>query len=245
MSTMSMKLNSNISFNFESKKVLVVGGSKGIGKEVCKQFLNSGAEVYCASRSLCDLSGVKNIKCDISKSSDIDLLFTKVKQLDYCINVAGTNLCEEIDNIDEEEWERVITVNLKSFYQVCKRVVEIMKVGNGGRIVNVSSIAGRSKSPVSGVHYTSSKYGVIGLTKQLSKEVSKHNILVNCLCPSQTKTEMLEESMTKEQLYNLEKSIPIGRIASTVEQALPVLFLCSEAASYITGTTLDVNGGQL
>ena len=242
---MSMKLSNNILFNFDSKKVLVVGGSKGIGKEVCKQFINSGAEVFCASRSLCDLDKVKNIKCDISKSSDIDLLFTKVKQLDYCINVAGTNLCEKIENINEEEWERVITINLKSFYQVCKRVVEIMKVGKGGRIVNVSSIAGRSKSLVSGVHYTSSKYGVIGLTKQLSKEVSQYNILVNCLCPSQTKTEMLEESMTKKQLYNLEKSIPIGRIASTTEQALPVLFLCSDAASYITGATLDVNGGQL
>lgn len=245
MLTMFMKLNNNISFNFDSKKVLVVGGSRGIGKEVCNQFINAGAKVYCASRTLCNLNNVVNIRCDISKSADIEKLFNKVKEIDYCINVAGTNLCEPIDSIDEKEWDRVLTINLKSFYQISKKVIEIMKKSNGGRIVNVSSIAGRSKSLVSGVHYTSSKYGVIGLTKQLSKEVSKYNILVNCLCPSQTMTEMLETSMTNEQLRNLENSIPIGRIASPEEQALPILFLCSDASSYITGSTLDVNGGQL
>ncbi len=242
---MFMKQINNISFNFESKKVLVVGGSKGIGKEVCKQFINSGAIVYCASRTSCDLKKAINIKCDISSSSDIDMLFKKIKVIDYCINVAGTNLCEKIENINESEWDRVLDVNLKSFYQICKKAIEIMKSQNGGRIVNISSIAGRSKSLVSGVHYTASKYGVIGLTKQLSKEVAKHNILVNCLCPSQTLTEMLEESMTKEQQKSLENSIPIGRIASVTEQALPILFLCSDASSYITGTALDVNGGQL
>ena len=127
---------------------------------------------------------------------------------------------------------------------ICKSAIQIMKKKNGGRIVNVSSIAGRSKSVVSGVHYTSSKYGVIGLTKQLSNEVSKYNILVNCLCPSQTKTEMLVDSMNKSQLNKLLNSIPINRIAETEEQALPILFLCSDAASYISGATIDVNGGQ-
>tara|TARA_B100001989_G_scaffold85898_1_gene59621 strand:+ start:460 stop:1182 length:723 start_codon:yes stop_codon:yes gene_type:complete len=240
-----MKQNNNISFNFESKKVLVIGGSKGIGKEVCKQFVDSGALVYSVSRTSCNLNKVINIKCDISKTSDIDMLFKKVKEVDFCINVAGTNLCEQIENISESEWDRVLDVNLKSFYKICKKVISIMKLRNGGRIVNVSSIAGRSKSLVSGVHYTASKYGIIGLTKQLSKEVSKDNILVNCLCPSQTLTEMLEASMTKEEQKNLENTIPIGRIASPKEQALPILFLCSSAASYITGSTLDVNGGQL
>jgi NAD(P)-dependent dehydrogenase (short-subunit alcohol dehydrogenase family) len=119
-----------------------------------------------------------------------------------------------------------------------------MKKKNFGRIVNISSIAGRHKSVVSGVHYTASKYGIIGLTKQLANETSKYNILVNCVCPSQTKTEMLEESMTLEEIKKLEKNIPIGRISSVREQAIPVLFLCSEGASYITGATIDINGGQ-
>jgi 3-oxoacyl-[acyl-carrier protein] reductase len=136
-------------------------------------------------------------------------------------------------------------INLRSFFVICKESVRLMKKQNYGRIVNVSSIAGRNKSIVSGVHYTSSKYGVIGLTKQLANEVSQYNILVNCVCPSQTMTEMLSESMTNEEISALESKIPVRRIATTTEQALPVLFLCSNAASYIAGATIDINGGQL
>ena len=236
---------SDIIFNFSSKKVLVVGGSKGIGKEVCKQFINSGAEVYCVARTPCDIHDINNHICDISKKSEIKKIFEEIHDIDFCINAAGTNLCETIENISEDEWDRVLDINLKSFYLVCKKVVEIMKRKGGGRIINISSIAGRNKSLVSGVHYTASKYGVIGLTKQLSKEVSKFNILVNCVCPSQTDTEMLKTSMNTSQLKRLEQSIPLGRVAKTREQALPILFLCSEGASYITGTALDINGGQL
>jgi 3-oxoacyl-[acyl-carrier protein] reductase len=176
---------------------------------------------------------------------NIKYIFSKFTDIDFVINVAGTNLCEPIENIDVAEWERVMNVNLKSFFVICKEAVNLMKKQNYGRIVNVSSIAGRNKSIVSGVHYTSSKYGIIGLTKQLANEVSKHNILVNCVCPSQTMTEMLEESMSDKAIAELEAKIPVRRIATTIEQALPILFLCSSAASYISGAAIDVNGGQL
>ena len=235
----------NISFDFKDKKVLVFGGSRGIGAEVCKQFVSSGAVVYCASRTPSNISGVIDIKCDISISSQINKLFDELSEVDFVINVAGTNLCVNIEEIDEGEWDRLININLKSFFLICRRAVMIMKKNNFGRIVNVSSIAGRSKSIVSGTHYTSSKYGIIGLTKQLANEVSKNNILVNCVCPSQTMTEMLRESMNKNQLKELESKIPIRRIATVEEQALPILFLCSDAASYITGAAIDINGGQL
>jgi len=239
---MSMK-TSNIIYDFSDKTVVVFGGSRGIGRETCRQFQASGAKVYCASRTAPELEGIEHICCDISFPCDIRKVFDAVKKVDFVINVAGTNLCEPIENIDLWEWDRLMNTNLRSFFMICKRAVEQMKT-TGGRIVNVSSIAGRSKSIVSGVHYTSSKYGIVGLTKQLANEVSQHNILVNCVCPSQTLTEMLAESMTEEQLYDLAERIPIRRIASTTEQALPILFLCSDGASYITGTALDVNGGQ-
>ena len=240
---MSMKM-SNISFDFTSKKVIVFGGSRGIGKEVCRQFKIAGAEVYCAARTDCDIEGVNNIYCDISKPGNIWNLFHNFGNVDYIINVAGTNLCEPIENITLSEWERLMNVNLRSFFLICKHAVALMK-DTGGRIVNVSSIAGRNKSIVSGTHYTSSKYGIIALTKQLANEVSKYDILVNCVCPSQTMTEMLAESMTDEQLADLEEKIPVRRIATTREQALPILFLCSDAATYISGAALDINGGQL
>tara|TARA_R110000824_G_scaffold58774_1_gene158537 strand:- start:56 stop:781 length:726 start_codon:yes stop_codon:yes gene_type:complete len=240
---MFMKTN-NIQFDYRDKRVIVFGGSRGIGREVCEQFALTGAEVHSISRSQCDfVSQVTSHQCDISNPDDIHRVFSTVGDVDFVINVAGTNLCEPIENIELKEWDRLMETNLRSFFVICKKAVESMR-SSGGRIVNVSSIAGRSKSIVSGVHYTSSKYGIVGLTKQLAHEVSQYNILVNCVCPSQTLTEMLSESMTPEQLQELSARIPIRRIATTAEQALPILFLCSDAASYITGATVDVNGGQ-
>lgn len=243
---------SDITFDFTGKNVLVVGGSRGIGKEVVTRFLESNANVFYTSRSKSDdfyIAKAKYVFCDIVYKNNIDQLFDfldhVVDKLDFVINVAGTNLCDTIENINEEEWDRVLDINLKSFFIICKYAVERMKKTGGGRIVNVSSIAGRNKSIVSGVHYTASKAGIIGLTRQLAHEVSKDNILVNCVCPSQTMTDMLKKSMTKKQIDELSKKIPIGRIASMREQAYPILFLCSSAASYITGSIIDVNGGQL
>ena len=152
---------------------------------------------------------------------------------------------DTIENISVAEWDRVMDVNLKSFFVICRESIRLMKKQNYGRIVNVSSIAGRNKSIVSGVHYTSSKHGIIGLTKQLANEVSQYGILVNCVCPSQTMTEMLAESMSDKAIAELESKIPVRRIATTIEQAMPILFLCSSAASYISGAAIDVNGGQL
>lgn len=241
---MYTKMN-DVTFSYLGRTVLVFGGSKGIGKEVCRQFASAGAVVYNASRTAANLHLVRDLKCDLSNIEDIKFIFSKFEDIDFVINVAGTNLCEPIENIEVTEWDRVMDINLKSFFVICKEAVNLMKKQNYGRIVNVSSIAGRNKSIVSGVHYTSSKYGIIGLTKQLANEVSKHNILVNCVCPSQTMTEMLKESMSEEAIAELEAKIPVRRIATTTEQALPILFLCSSAASYISGATIDINGGQL
>ena len=247
-------MNNDISFNFSNKNVLVVGGSRGIGKAIVQEFAKADAHVFYASRTPMSSrdnnykNKVVHLACDIAKEQEIVDMFVKLddlcEQIDFVINVAGTNLCEPISKINSDEWDRVLDINLKSFFIVSKLAVERMIPAQAGRIVNVSSIAGRHKSIVSGVHYTSSKAGIIGLTKQLAHEVAKHNILVNVVCPSQTMTEMLEQSMTPEQLSTLEGKIPVRRIATTREQAIPALFLCSSASSYITGTALDVNGGQ-
>ena len=153
------------------------------------------------------------------------------------------NYTKKIEEIDIDEWDKVLDTNLRSFFYITKKVLEIMP--DGGKIVNVSSIAGRNRSVVSGVHYTSSKAGIIGLTKQVAYEVGKRNINVNVVCPSQTRTDMLSESMTEKEIQELGKSIPLGRIAKIEEVVDSILFLCSDEASYITGTALDVNGGQL
>ena len=224
---------SNIDWDFRDKNVLVVGGSRGIGKGVVVGFTRSGANVTELDSSTCDLKYTKDIDTFIGRMSKVDIL----------INVAGINYTKKIQDITFQEWDEVLDTNLRGYFYVTKKVLEIMP--NGGKIVNVSSIAGRHRSLVSGVHYTSSKAGIIGLTKQIAYEVGSRNINVNCVCPSQTLTDMLKQSMTKEQQKELSESIPLKRIATIEEQVNPIMFLCSEEASYITGTTLDVNGGQL
>ncbi len=235
----------NVLFDFTGEKVLVVGGSKGIGYEVCKYFLQAGASVTSLARTPHKNKNVDNIICDISDAIALESTIKNIKNIDILINVAGTNLCETMQNISNDEWDRVINTNLRSFFIIMKHVSKSMMLQRKGKIVNVSSIAGRSKSIVSGTHYTSSKYGIIGLTKQASQELAPYNINVNCTCPSQTMTEMLRNSMSQEQIKSLIKTIPARKISSVKEQVFPILFLCTDAASYIHGAAIDINGGQL
>ncbi len=220
--------------NFKNKNVIVVGSSKGIGKGVYDTFNKLEANVFGISRS----SGV-----DVNKKDEVDKFFKDIKSVDFLINIAGINFCKKIEEIDLSEWNDVLNTNLTSFFYIIKKTIPLMNPGS--RIVNVSSIAGRNKSIVSGVHYTSSKAGIIGLTRQLAYELGPKGINVNCTCPSQTLTPMLENSMSNEQLKKLKESIPIGRISSIEEQVGPIIFLCSDLSSYINGCIIDVNGGQL
>ena len=223
----------NIEWDFRGKNVLVVGGSRGIGKGVVVGFTKSGANVIELDSS----------NCDLKYKEDIDTFVDRLSSVDILVNVAAINYTKKIEDITFQEWDEVLNINLRGYFYMTKRVLEIMS--DGGKIVNVSSIAGRHRSLVSGVHYTSSKAGMIGLTKQVAYEVGDRNINVNCVCPSQTLTDMLKQSMTEKQQKELSKSIPLKRIATVKEQVNPIMFLCSDEASYITGTTLDVNGGQL
>jgi len=221
-------------YNFEDKVVLVVGSSRGIGKRVYDKFTEYGADVF----------GISTYNCDISKQWEIDEYFSDLESVDILVNVAAINYSNKIEDVSFSEWTEVIDVNLRGYYYIIKKTLDIMP--DGGKIVNVSSIAGRNKSiGNAGVHYTSSKAGIIGLTKQIAHEVGERNINVNAVCPSQTRTDMVEESMTEEEIKELGKLIPLGRIATRQEVVNGILFLCSDESSYITGTTLDINGGQL
>lgn len=220
-------------YDFGGLQAVVVGDTRGIGKGVSDALKECGADVF----------GINTSNCDISKKDDIDKWFSDLESVDILVNVAAINHCKKIEDIDFDEWTKVLNVNLRGYYYIIKKTLEIMP--NQGRIVNVSSIAGRHRSYVSGVHYTASKAGVIGLTKQVAFEVAPRGITVNAVCPSQTKTDMLEKSMTKEQITELGKTIPLKRVAEIYEVVEPIMFLCSDGASYITGTTLDINGGQL
>ena len=228
---MYTKIN-NIKWNFTDKKVLVVGASRGIGKGVADAFSSSGAEVF----------EISSHNCDISSKEQIDQYTSNLDRIDILINVAAINFAKNIEQISIEEWDAVMSVNLRGIFYITKKIIP--KMPSGSKIINVSSIAGRHRSLVSGIHYVSSKAGLIGFTKQLAFELSNKNINVNVVCPSQTLTDMLQSTTSPEELSQLEKNIPIGRIATVEEQVAPILFLASSEASYMTGCALDINGGQ-
>jgi len=223
----------NIQWNFKDKNVLVVGSSRGIGRGVFNEFKKSGANVI----------GLESKHCDLRYKEEIDTFTANLPKIDILINVAAINHARKLEEITWDEWTDVMNVNLRGIFYITTDV--LMDMPDYGKIVNVSSIAGRHRSLTSGAHYTTSKAGLIGLTKQIAVQVGKRNINVNAVCPSQTDTDMLRETMTEEKLKYLESTIPLGRIATVQEQVYPIMFLCSTEASYITGTTLDINGGQL
>jgi NAD(P)-dependent dehydrogenase (short-subunit alcohol dehydrogenase family) len=235
---------------FKEKIVLIVGGSSGIGLEVARQFSYIGAKVFIASRSLpAKNSFSEYLCCDVREEKDvrnmIRTVINKTGTVDVLINSMGVTGTEKVENISLSKWQDVIETNLTGTFLTCKEVIPIMKQNKYGKIVNIASLAGRFRSATSGAHYVASKAGLIGFTRQLAFEVIPFGINVNAVCPSQTTTPMLEKALNSENQERLKTQIPIGRFSTVGEQASPVLFLCSDDASYLSGAIIDVNGGQL
>ena len=235
----------------KNKNVIIVGGSRGIGEGLVSKFINLDANVYYFSRNRSKNKFVRDnsmhINVDLKSIKNImegfKIYDKNNSKLDFLINVAGINYCKNHQEISLDEFDEVLNINLRSFFVTCKEAIKRMK--SGAKIINVSSIAGRNKSIVSGVHYTSSKAAIIGLTRQLAHEIGSKGININCVCPSQTVTDMLKESMSEKEMEKLANNIPLKRLATIEEIVDPIIFLCSDESSYIHGACLDINGGQL
>lgn len=232
---------------FSNKNFLISGASSGIGKQLTKELNSFNANTITIGRKktlsrhhyFCDISDQNSLK------EILDLINKKFSKLDGFVHSAGANKCKEIDSISEDDWDYGFNVNLKSSFIIIKKTKGLLKRSTSPSIVLVSSIASHRKSIVSGVQYASSKSGLDGLMRQLSFEFGKHNIRINSLNPSQTLTEMLKKSMNKKQIQNLERQIPLGRIASVKEQTNVIIFLLSNLSSYIHGASIKVDGGQI
>lgn len=236
--------------DFSGKTAVVTGGTRGIGRDIVSLLIEGGCEViYTGTGKNSDARNIKgrfeqlNLLDDVSVSLFTLEVMGKQKKIDILVNNAGINYIEPIDEISEGNWERILKVNLTGAMKLIKAVVNIMnKNGNGGKILNISSIFGVvSKERRSS--YSASKTGLIGLTRSCALDLARYNILVNALCPGFTNTELTASVLSKGEISSISSQIPLGRFANVLEIAIIAVFLVSDLNSYMTGQTLIADGG--
>ena len=166
-------------------------------------------------------------------------------RVDILVNNAAYARSTRFPDLTAEEWRRALEVNLTAPFLLTRAVLPSMKAAGYGRIVNISSSAGRMVSTLGGAHYTASKTGLLGLTRAAAKELGVFGITVNAVCPGMIDTELTHENASDEQLARLAAGFPVPRLGTSLEVADLVCFIASEAAGYMTGTSLDINGGDL
>lgn len=250
----------NSGHSLQGRVALVTGGGRGIGKGIAGKLAAAGAgvivsdiDIVQAQLTADELSKKKHkviaAQVDVSREESVAELIKRARDefgiVDILINNAGIMFRTRLMDISVDEWERILRVNLTGPFLCIKAVIPLMKKNGYGRIVNISSSAGRSVSTLGGVHYTASKAGLLGLTRAVAKEVAPFGITVNAVCPGLIDTQMARETTTQEELENFLESFPIKRLGSPEEIGDLVVFLCSENASYITGASVDINGGDL
>jgi len=243
----------------KDRVAIVTGGARGIGETIALTFLREGAKVAIIDSDKESLEFLKKetgkkhkeiiaIPCDITKSSEVNGMVDQVRKgfgrIDILVNNAGIIRRGTIETVTEEDWDRVIEVNLKGTFNCCKAVAPIMKSQDYGKIVNVSSIAGKMGDITSAPGYGPSKAGVDALTKTLARQLASYGINVNAVSPHAIETEMSAQ-WSKERRKEIIASIPLGRLGKPEDVANAVVFLASDDASFITGEILDVNGGAL
>jgi NAD(P)-dependent dehydrogenase (short-subunit alcohol dehydrogenase family) len=166
-------------------------------------------------------------------------------RIDILVNNAALPLTTRFEQLTAEEWRRALELNLTVPFLLIKAVLPAMKAQQYGRVVNVSSTAGRMVSTLGGAHYTTSKTGLLGLTRAAAKELGKYGVTVNAVCPGMIDTELTRETASPEVLERLAQGFPVPRLGTSLEVADLICFAASEAAGYITGASLDINGGDL
>ncbi|MFX0062753.1 MAG: SDR family NAD(P)-dependent oxidoreductase [Candidatus Hermodarchaeota archaeon] len=246
--------------SFEGKVVLVTGGTRGIGKALTKAFLAEKAKVAICSRkeenvstALEDLDAPEDqlfgMTTHIAKTDQIKTLVAKINekfgQIDILINNVGMNLfTPTVSEAEEGAWRKIIDTNLTGTFLVCKEVIPIMKKQNGGKIVNISSLAGQRAAPAMGI-YGIAKAGIDMLTRILAMELATFNIQVNSIAPGVVRTAFSEFLWGNEELHKqIIERIPLNRIAEIKDVVHAVLFISSSKADYITGTTIVLDGGM-
>ena len=232
----------------KGRKALVTGAASGIGSAILKKFVQEGVEVVATD--------IHSTGEDLTDADDVEKLAARAGTPDFLINVAGgpaapsrSNTLPPIpgavalEDVQEKDWNAIIAANLTTALLVCREFAPLMKARRFGRIVNFASIAARRGSDRVGVHYAAAKGGIIGLTKTLALELGPHNITVNAIAPGFIKTPRIAEAGWGNASAAFIESLPLRRAGKPDDIAGVVAMLCSEAGGYVSGATIDVNGG--
>ena len=243
-------------YDLSNRVAIVTGGSQGFGLAIVKRFLDSGAKVVIwdidekeSQKALKEINSKDLIfqKVDVTDYANIEKHLLEVekdfKKIDIFINNAGiAGPIATVEKYPINEWKKVVEVNLNSVFYCCKAVVPFMNKNNYGRIVNIASIAGKEGNPNASA-YSSTKAGVIGLTKSLGKELALKNIAVNCVTPAAAKTRIFDQ-VTQEHIDYMLSKIPRNKFAKVEELASLVTWLSSDDNSFATGAIYNLSGGR-
>ena len=244
-------------FNLRDKVVLVTGGSRGIGLEIARRLLAEGALVAICGRktatletAAADLAGGQRllaVPAHIAQEADVDRVFAAVQErfgrLDALINNVGMNIATGTLDADVGLWRKIVETNLTGTYICSRKAGRLLRSQKAGKIVSISSLAGRRAAPFMGI-YGVAKAGIEMMTRVLAQELAPFNVQVNAVAPGMVRTGFSQPFWSNNEFYaQIVGAIPLGRIAEPSDVAHAALFLCSEGADYITGQTLMVDGG--
>ena len=247
----------------KGKRALITGGTSGLGQAIASSFASHGADVTIFGRNaeraketihkleqekkfpeqqmsfdLLDVSITEEVK------SAVDRLLKQWTGVDILVNCAGITRDKLFLKMKEDDWDSVMNTNLKSVYNMCHALVRSMMKQKQGKIINISSVIGLTGN-AGQVNYSSSKHGMVGFTRSLSRELASRNINVNCIAPGFYETPMTADSLSEEQKENFLKQIPMGRFGKLKEIGDTALFLASHMSDYITGQVITADGGML
>ncbi|WP_336022668.1 SDR family NAD(P)-dependent oxidoreductase [Halobellus salinisoli] len=246
-----------ITIDMDGETAIVTGAAQGIGRGIASRLGEAGANVVLADiqrdevtetadELAADGATTEAVACDVTDPDDVEAMVEAAEEsfgsVEILVNNAGGAGGQAIQELEHDAWEDALELNLTGTYNCTRAVIPGMLERGEGRIVNISSMAGRNVSVNGGIHYTAAKWGVIGFTKHAARDLAP-DVRVNAVCPGGTLTPMLEENITEEWHEEYASRVPLGRLGRVEDQANSVLFLASELSAYMTGTVLEVDGG--